>query len=135
MASIAAGIPFAFGIVLVFVSIFNYLVDTYVIYAASALAANLVLRSIFGAVFPLFTPYMYDSLGIHWAASLPGFLALACLPFPFIFWKYGVKIRQMSKFTMKAQAFLDKMAVKPQNDREAQSKPQVDDTVVALSNV
>lgn len=33
----------------------NYLIDSYVIYAASALAANSVLRSLFGAAFPLFT--------------------------------------------------------------------------------
>jgi hypothetical protein len=55
MASIAAGVPFGFGMVLVFLSIMNYLIDAYTIYAASVLAANSVIRSIFGAVFPLFT--------------------------------------------------------------------------------
>lgn len=39
--------------VLVFLSIMNYLIDAYVIFAASVLAANAVMRSIFGAVFPL----------------------------------------------------------------------------------
>ena len=47
--------PFGFGTVLVFLSIMNYLIDAYVIYAASVLAANSVLRSLFGAAFPLFT--------------------------------------------------------------------------------
>jgi len=37
-----------------FMCINTYLVDTYTLYAASALAANTVLRSVFGAVFPLF---------------------------------------------------------------------------------
>lgn len=36
------------GMVLVFLSIFNYLVDSYLLYAASVLAANSVLRSLFG---------------------------------------------------------------------------------------
>jgi hypothetical protein len=36
--------------VLVFLSMTNYMVDSYLMYAASALAANAVLRSIFGAV-------------------------------------------------------------------------------------
>jgi hypothetical protein len=36
----------------------GYLVDSYTIYAASVLAANSVLRSLFGAAFPLFTSYM-----------------------------------------------------------------------------
>ncbi len=46
---------FAAGLVLVFLSLLNYLIDSYVIYAASVLAANSVLRSLFGAAFPLFT--------------------------------------------------------------------------------
>jgi len=35
----------------------------YLFYAASVLAANSVLRSAFGAAFPLFTPYMYNAMG------------------------------------------------------------------------
>ena len=53
--SIIGTAPFGFGMVLVFLSIMNYLIDAYVIYAASVLAANSVLRSLFGAAFPLFT--------------------------------------------------------------------------------
>ncbi|KAJ5908001.1 MFS general substrate transporter [Penicillium taxi] len=52
MVSIVAGVPFGFGIVLVFLGVMNYLIDAYTIYAASVLAANSVLRSIFGAVSP-----------------------------------------------------------------------------------
>jgi len=60
LVSIAAGVPFGFGMVLVFLGIMNYLIDAYTIFAASVLAANAVLRSIFGAVFPLFTSqYVY----------------------------------------------------------------------------
>jgi hypothetical protein len=92
--------------VLVFLSIMNYLIDAYVIYAASVLAANSVLRSLFGAAFPLFCPYMYQNLGIHWASSVPAFLALACVPFPFLFYKYGSAIRERCKFAAEAAAFL-----------------------------
>lgn len=95
--------------VLVFLSIMNYLIDSYVIFAASVLAANAVLRSLFGAAFPLFTPYMYANLGIHWASSIPAFLALACVPFPFLFYKYGPAIRVRCKYAAEAQAFLEKM--------------------------
>lgn len=44
----------------------NYLIDAYTIYAASVLAASAILRSLFGAAFPLFTTQMYHNLGIHW---------------------------------------------------------------------
>lgn len=109
ISSIAAGGLFGFGMVLVFLGIMNYLIDAYVIFAASVLAANAVLRSLFGAAFPLFTSYMYADLGIHWASSIPAFLALACVPFPFLFYKYGKTIRIKSKYAAQAAAFLEKI--------------------------
>jgi len=109
MASIAAGVPFGFGMVLVFLGIMNYLIDAYTIFAASVLAANAVMRSIFGAVFPLFTTQMYDALGIHWASTIPAFLAFVCVPFPFLFYKYGPAIRVRCKYAGEAEAFMKRM--------------------------
>lgn len=109
LASIAAGVPFGFGMVLVFLGVMNYLIDSYTIYAASVLAANSVLRSLFGAAFPLFTRYMYQDLGIHWASSIPAFLALACVPFPFLFYRYGARIRQRCKFAGASDAFMRRL--------------------------
>ncbi|XDG00462.1 hypothetical protein ABKA04_000077 [Annulohypoxylon sp. FPYF3050] len=109
IVSIIASAFFASGLVLVFLSLMNYMIDSYVIYAASALAANSVLRSIFGAAFPLFTTAMYNNLGIHWASCVPAFLALACLPFPFLFYKYGGAIRMKCKFAAEAAEVLTRM--------------------------
>lgn len=55
LVSIVAQVPFGFGFVLVYISVQEYLVDAYTLYAASVLAANTIFRSAFGAVFPLFT--------------------------------------------------------------------------------
>lgn len=95
---IASGV-FGAGLVLVFLSLTNYLIDSYAIYAASALAASAFMRSVFGAAFPLFATKMYAGLGIHWASSVPAFLALACLPFPFLFYKYGSWVRSKCAFS------------------------------------
>jgi hypothetical protein len=114
MASVAAGAPFGFGMVLVFLSVFNYLIDSYTIFAASVLAANSALRSLFGMAFPLFTTYMYENLGIHWASSIPAFLSLACVPFPFIFYKYGARIRKRCTYAAEADAFMQRLAQKNQ---------------------
>lgn len=65
LISVSAGVFFGFGMVLLYMSLTNYIVDAYLGYAASALAASTVLRSIAGAVFPLFTASMYDSLGMY----------------------------------------------------------------------
>ncbi|EEU36300.1 uncharacterized protein NECHADRAFT_52652 [Fusarium vanettenii 77-13-4] len=100
---------FGLGLVLVFLSLLNYLIDSYVVFAASVLAANSVLRSLFGAAFPLFTPHMYENLGVQWAASVPAFLALACVPFPFLFYKYGHRIRLKCEYASEAVQILDKI--------------------------
>ncbi|KAL4903411.1 hypothetical protein BDW74DRAFT_179828 [Aspergillus multicolor] len=106
---IIAIVPFGFGIVLVFLSVINYLVDSYTIYAASVLAANSVLRSLFGAAFPLFTTQMYDELGTRWASSIPAFLALACVPLPLLFIKYGPAIRKRCQYAAESDAFVRRM--------------------------
>ena len=52
---------------------------------------------------------MYDGLGIHWASSVPAFLAVACVPFPFLFYYYGHRIRQKCKYAAEAAAFVERM--------------------------
>jgi hypothetical protein len=80
------------------------------IYAASVLAAGSMLRSLFGAAFPLFTTQMYTSLGDQWASSIPAFLVLACVPIPFLFYKYGPKIRSKCKYASEAAKMLEMMS-------------------------
>ncbi|KAN0076102.1 Major facilitator superfamily domain containing protein [Elaphomyces granulatus] len=94
---IGSGI-FAAGTVLVYSGIFTFLVDAYPAYAASALAANSFARSSFAGVFPLFGVQMYNRLGYQWATSLLAFLTLAMLPFPYIFFRFGSRIRKKSRF-------------------------------------
>ena len=70
-------------------------------------AANIVLRATLAAVFPLFTPKMYQNLGVHWASAVPAFIALACFPFPILFWKYGERLRRKCKYSAEAARYLD----------------------------
>ena len=109
IVSIAAGAPFGFGLVVIFQGINNYLVDSYTIFAASVLAGTAVLRSVFAAAFPLFTGKMYDALGIHWASSIPAFLALLFAPFPFLLYRYGPRIRERCKYSAEAVAFMKEL--------------------------
>ncbi|KAK7468768.1 hypothetical protein VKT23_003269 [Stygiomarasmius scandens] len=99
-APMLSGGMLGFSISWIFLSLFNYIIDTYLAMAASALSANTVVRSLFGAAFPLFATQMFEALGPRWASSLLGFVALAMTPIPFIFLKYGAKLRARSKFSM-----------------------------------
>lgn len=95
---IVSGIPFGIGFVTLFLGITSYLIDCYGKYAASALAANAILRSLFGAVFPLFSYEMYTKMGVAWATSVLGFVAVAMAPLPYIFYRFGPHIRGRSTF-------------------------------------
>lgn len=93
-----AGVFLSASILLIFVAYLNYLTDSYLMFAASALAANTVCRSAAGAAAPLFTQYMFNSLGVGGGGSLIGGIAALLAPIPFIFYKYGGPIRKRSKF-------------------------------------
>ncbi|KAF4625817.1 hypothetical protein G7Y89_g12347 [Cudoniella acicularis] len=118
-ASIILSAPFGFGAVLVFLSCLNYLLDAYTIYAASVLAAGAMLRSFFGAAFPLFTTQMYANLGIHWASSIPAFLTVACLPFPFVMYKYGAELRMKCKYAQEAAVMMAHLQTEAPGSLEA----------------
>ncbi|KAG9253182.1 major facilitator superfamily domain-containing protein [Emericellopsis atlantica] len=96
----AAMIPFAWGNLCVFVATIQYMSDTYPgRIVASAASANTLARYGFAAVFPLFTIQMYETLGIAWATSLLGFVALALMPIPWCFYRFGPTIRARSRYT------------------------------------
>lgn len=99
ISPVLAGIPFAWGNLCIFLSTALYFIDTYgPLNGASAMAANGLLRYALGAVFPLFTFQMYERLGIAWATSLLGFISVAMLPIPWLFYAYGERIRAKSRY-------------------------------------
>ncbi|OAG39876.1 hypothetical protein AYO21_05942 [Fonsecaea monophora] len=104
LAPTASGVVTGFGILCIFLQCFNYIIDTYLMFAASAIAANSLLRSFFGAGFPLFADQMFHNLGIQWAGTLLGCLAAVMIPIPVVFYIWGHKIRGWSKTTVSREA-------------------------------
>lgn len=84
------------GLLMTLMPASTYLVDVFTVHAASAMAANTVLRSLFAAFLPLSSQSMYAALGYGWGNSLLGFISLLLLPIPFLFVKYGERIRARS---------------------------------------
>ncbi|GME22602.1 mfs multidrug transporter [Neofusicoccum parvum] len=100
---VAAGVPFGAGVAALFLAVAAYLTDCYGRrYAASALAAAAVLRSLFGAAFPLFGPAVYGALGVEWAGCVLGFVALGLAPLPWVFYVWGPWLRARSRFYLRA---------------------------------
>ena len=85
---------FSIDAFLLFNSVLSYLGDTYPEYVVSVLAGNDFMRSSSCAGFPLFATAMCNKLGLDWASSLLGFLALAFVPFPSFLYKVSRLFQQ-----------------------------------------
>jgi MFS family permease len=88
-----------FGFFTIFQAALNYLIDTFQRWSASAVAANTFLRSMFAGFFPLFASQMFHNLGINWASSVLGFIAIAMIPIPYVFYVFGKRIRARGKWS------------------------------------
>ena len=84
------------GTLAVFMPVQSYLIDAFTVWAASAAAANTILRSLAGAFVPLAGPALYRALrqGWGWGNSLLAFLALAFTPLSWVCFRYGERIRR-----------------------------------------
>jgi hypothetical protein len=92
-------------------SLTNYIVDAYQVFAASALAASSCSRSLFGAILPFAAAPMFEKLGVAWACSLLGFVSLVLGLVPFAFLRFGDKIRANSKFCQQLAAEKEKIEI------------------------
>ncbi|KAB2103252.1 putative transporter [Alternaria gaisen] len=118
---VLSGLLTGFGIFSIFLSLLNYIVDAYLMFAASAIAANTFMRSIFGGVFPLFATFMFKGMGIQWASTLLGCVAAVLVPMPVVFYLYGKKIRGRSTFAPAPDIAQDK-----RRDEESKGAEGVD---------
>ncbi|KAF2095729.1 cycloheximide resistance protein [Rhizodiscina lignyota] len=81
------------GMMIIVMSVQTYLVDAFTEHAASAIAANTVLRSVLGALLPLCGLQLYDAIGLGWGNTLLGFIALGMAPIPVLLGMFGARLR------------------------------------------
>ncbi|KAG6907781.1 hypothetical protein DXG01_007388 [Tephrocybe rancida] len=97
-----AGALFGIAMILIYVSANSYIIDSYSSYAASAMAAKTLMRSIVGAMVPLFVTQMFHGMGFQYAGLLLALIACVITPIPFVFFWYGGRIRGRSRMANKA---------------------------------
>jgi MFS transporter, DHA1 family, multidrug resistance protein len=83
----------------IFQAALNYLVDTFRAYAASAVAANTFLRSMFAAGLPLAIRPLYTKVGVGPGGSIFAGFAALLIPVPFVFYYSGRRIRARNKWS------------------------------------
>ncbi|CAI4063615.1 Yhk8p SKDI_08G0920 [Saccharomyces kudriavzevii IFO 1802] len=98
IAPVIGSAIFGSGVYFVFTGVFAYTVDAYRKYAASGMACNTFVRCIMAGVFPLFGLQMYEAMGVNWAGFLLAMVTVAMIPVPFLFTKYGARLRAKSPY-------------------------------------
>lgn len=96
-SSLVSSVAFGFAVQGIFISSYQYLIDTYEEYAASALVSATFFRYLASGVMVIVTLPMYKNLGVHWALTLLGCISLVMTPVPYVFYRYGHIFRAHSK--------------------------------------
>lgn len=82
----------------IYVTVYNYILDVYGIYAGSALAIITFFRYMASAGINLVARPMYNGIGVHWVLTLLGLIAIVMAPTPLLLAKYGPFLRGKSRF-------------------------------------
>jgi len=99
-ASISGTFFYGIGQVMILNCTQNYFIDSFEQYAASAIAAGAVFRSLVGGIIPLGAPALFGKLGYGWGISVFAFVSLLLAPAPLMFFIVGERIRERFKVNL-----------------------------------
>lgn len=96
------GACFCFGIVLnaMYVSSYEYIIDSYGDKASIALASVTMMRYLIAGGMVMAARPMYMNIGVHWTITLLGCVAVILVPAPYVLYKYGPRLRKRSSFAI-----------------------------------
>ncbi|CZT44964.1 related to multidrug resistant protein [Rhynchosporium secalis] len=89
----------------------GYLTDSYTSFSASAISSMAFLRAVLSGALPLFTRQIYEALGANKATTILAAVATAFCVTPFLFLKYGEKLRERSAFARYSREAEKKISV------------------------
>ncbi|RAQ57180.1 MFS transporter [Aspergillus flavus] len=97
-STLAASVLTAFGMLCIFITCYQYLIDTYGTYAASALSSLTLMRYLVsGAMIEVSIPF-YKNMGVPYTLTILGCISAVLVPIPYVFYKYGPEIRKRSRY-------------------------------------
>ncbi|KAJ5538528.1 hypothetical protein N7494_008007 [Penicillium frequentans] len=97
---IIASSCFGLGTICVFISSYMYVIDSYDIYAASALGFMTVSRYCAAGGMTVVGMPFYKNMGVHWTLTILGCISAIMVPVPYVFYKFGPVIRRWSKYAV-----------------------------------
>ncbi|CEJ57277.1 Putative Major facilitator superfamily transporter [Penicillium brasilianum] len=97
---ILASSLFGFGTICVFISSYMYVIDSYSVYAASALGFMTVSRYCAAGGMAVVGIPFYENMGVHWTLTILGCISALLVPVPYVFYVYGPVIRRWSRYAV-----------------------------------
>ena len=97
---IVASACFGLGTICVFISSYMYVIDSYDIYAASALGFMTVSRYCAAGGMTIVGVPFYRNMGVHWTLTILGCISAIMVPVPYVFYRYGPVIRRWSRYAV-----------------------------------
>lgn len=88
-----AGVLFGYGVLCVFISSYQYIIDSYEMYAASALTSVTLVRYVTAGGMTVVGIPFYKNMGVHWTLTILGAISALLVPVPYLFYMYGKRIR------------------------------------------
>lgn len=95
-----ASVIFGYGILCVFISSYQYIIDSYEQYSASALASVTLIRYVAAGGSIEYAIPFYKNMGVHWTLTILGAISALCVPLPYLFFVWGPRIRRRSKYAV-----------------------------------
>ncbi len=95
-----AGVLFGYGVLCVFISSYQYIIDSYEMYAASALTSVTLVRYVTAGGMTVVGIPFYKNMGVHWTLTILGGISAILVPVPYLFYVYGRKIRGKSRYAV-----------------------------------
>ncbi|OQE26105.1 hypothetical protein PENFLA_c007G10093 [Penicillium flavigenum] len=93
---VASGI-FGYSLVCIFTTTYMCTIFVYLKFAASALGFMTFSRYVVSGALSPASVKMYENIGAHWSLTIVGIVGTIMAPVPFVLYKYGHKVRAMSK--------------------------------------
>jgi hypothetical protein len=77
-----------------------YVIDSYSVYAASALGFMTVSRYCAAGGMAVVGIPFYQNMGVHWTLTILGCISALLVPVPYVFYVYGPVIRRWSRYAV-----------------------------------
>lgn len=97
---LAASVLLGYGLLGVFTSSYEYIIHAYGTSSGPALSFNTFTRYVVAGVMVEVAPSMWRNPGPRWTLTTLGCVSAVLVPVPYVFFRYGSRIRARSRYAM-----------------------------------